>query len=98
MLIVPTLITGGSVTLPPVSLLLTGLLQLSVTESLCPTSCPDDDWVLDHPDLETTDLSTLETVMYGASPVSARLAEGIERMGPVFAQLWPDRMCWHHHR
>ena len=50
--------------------------------------------VLDHPDLETTDLSTLETVMYGASPMSpARLAEGIERMGPVFAQLYGQTEC-----
>jgi fatty-acyl-CoA synthase len=35
------------------------------------------------------DLSTLETIMYGASPRSpTRLVEGIERIGPVFSQLY----------
>ncbi len=50
--------------------------------------------VLDHPDLDGTDLSALETIMYGASPMSpSRLVEGIERMGPVFAQLYGQTEC-----
>ena len=50
--------------------------------------------VLDHPDLDRTDLSALQTVMYGASPMSpTRLVEGIERIGPVFAQLYGQTEC-----
>jgi fatty-acyl-CoA synthase len=50
--------------------------------------------VLDHPDLDAADLSSLETVMYGASPMSpTRLVEGIERVGPVFAQLYGQTEC-----
>ena len=50
--------------------------------------------VLDHPDLDGTDLSALQTVMYGASPMSpTRLVEGIERIGPVFAQLYGQTEC-----
>jgi fatty-acyl-CoA synthase len=45
--------------------------------------------ILDQPNLDSADLSCLETVMYGASPIApARLAEGIERIGPVFCQLY----------
>jgi fatty-acyl-CoA synthase len=45
--------------------------------------------VLDQPTLDAADLSALETVIYGASPIApTRLAEGIERMGPVFCQLY----------
>jgi fatty-acyl-CoA synthase len=45
--------------------------------------------LLDHPDSRTRDLSSLETVYYGASAVSpTRLAEAIERFGPVFAQFY----------
>ena len=50
--------------------------------------------VLDHPDLDGTDLSALQTIMYGASPMSpTRLVEGIERIGPVFAQLYGQTEC-----
>jgi fatty-acyl-CoA synthase len=45
--------------------------------------------VLDQRGLAQTDLSSLQTLIYGASPMSpARLLEGLERMGPVFAQLY----------
>ena len=50
--------------------------------------------VLDHPDLAATDLSSLETVLYGASPMSpTRLIEAIERIGPVFMQLYGQTEC-----
>jgi acyl-CoA synthetase (AMP-forming)/AMP-acid ligase II len=50
--------------------------------------------VLDHPDLDRADLSSLETIMYGASPISpTRLAEGLDRMGPVFCQLYGQTEC-----
>src|SRR5262249_58409633 len=45
--------------------------------------------LLDHPRLDGTDLSSLELVLYGASPMSpSRLVEGLERIGPVFSQLY----------
>lgn len=45
--------------------------------------------LLDHPDLAKRDLSSLEYLLYGASPMSpTRLVEGIERIGPVFGQLY----------
>jgi fatty-acyl-CoA synthase len=45
--------------------------------------------LLDHPGIAAADLSSLELVIYGASPMSpARLAEGMRRLGPVFMQLY----------
>ncbi|NDK88225.1 AMP-binding protein [Gordonia desulfuricans] len=45
--------------------------------------------LLDHPDSRTRDLSSLQTVYYGASPINpVRLAEAIERFGPIFAQYY----------
>jgi fatty-acyl-CoA synthase len=45
--------------------------------------------LLDHPRGKTADLSSLETLFYGASPMSpARLAEGIERWGKIFFQFF----------
>jgi fatty-acyl-CoA synthase len=50
--------------------------------------------VLDHPDMPTSDLSSLETVLYGASPMSpTRLVEAIDRIGPVFMQLYGQTEC-----
>jgi len=45
--------------------------------------------LLDCPRLGQFDLSSLETVFYGASAISpARLQEAIRRIGPVFAQFY----------
>jgi fatty-acyl-CoA synthase len=45
--------------------------------------------LLDHPDFAATDLSSLQTVFYGASPMSpARLQEAIRKIGPVFFQFY----------
>ncbi|MBZ5736238.1 fatty-acid--CoA ligase FadD8 [Nocardioides sp. TRM66260-LWL] len=45
--------------------------------------------LLDHPDSRTRDLSSLETVYYGASAINpVRLKEAIERLGPIFAQYY----------
>ena len=45
--------------------------------------------LLDHPGLAGADLSSLRTIIYGASPMApARLIEGIRRFGPVFMQLY----------
>ncbi|MEP7736127.1 fatty-acid--CoA ligase FadD8 [Nocardioides sp. 31GB23] len=45
--------------------------------------------LMDHPDSRTRDLSSLETVYYGASAINpVRLREAIDRFGPVFAQYY----------
>ena len=50
--------------------------------------------LLDYPDLDKYDLSSLETVFYGASAISpARLAEAVERFGPIFFQFYGQAEC-----
>ncbi|WP_433801767.1 AMP-binding protein [Actinomycetospora sp. CA-084318] len=45
--------------------------------------------LLDHPDLDRTDLSSLRTVIYGGAPaVPARTAEAVRRIGRVFVQFY----------
>ena len=95
MLILPTLMAGGTVVLQrrfDPGAWLSGVASERATLSLLvPTMIYA---LLDHPDLGAADLSSLETVMYGASPISpSRLAEGIERIGPVFCQLYGQTEC-----
>ena len=45
--------------------------------------------VLDYPDLDGADLSTLKTIVYGGAPMYVEdLKEAIRRIGPVFVQLF----------
>ncbi len=45
--------------------------------------------LLDHPRATTADLSSLETLFYGASPMSpARLKEAVEKWGQIFFQCF----------
>lgn len=45
--------------------------------------------LLDHPRLHEFDVSSLETVLYGASPISpTRLKQAIDHFGPVFFQFY----------
>ena len=45
--------------------------------------------LMDHPDSRIRDLSSLETVYYGASAINpVRLKEAIDRFGPIFAQYY----------
>ncbi|WP_254524491.1 class I adenylate-forming enzyme family protein [Natrinema caseinilyticum] len=45
--------------------------------------------VLDRPDLESADTSSLESLVYGAAPMTpARLRDGLEAFGPVFLQFY----------
>jgi fatty-acyl-CoA synthase len=90
MLIMPTLLRGGTVILQrrfdPTAWLQAIAAEHANLSLLVPTMIYV---LLDHPQLESTDLASLETVMYGASPIApARLAEAIERIGPVFCQLY----------
>jgi fatty-acyl-CoA synthase len=51
--------------------------------------------LLDHPALDKADLASLELLLYGASAMSpSRLIEGIERIGPVFSQLYGQTECY----
>jgi fatty-acyl-CoA synthase len=90
MLIMPTLMRGGTVVLQrrfdPAAWLHGVAGDRATISLLVPTMIYA---LLDHPELDRTDLSSLQTLMYGASPISpTRLAEGIERLGPVFCQLY----------
>lgn len=50
--------------------------------------------LLDHPDIDTRDLSSLQTLFYGASAMSpARLREGMAKLGPVFFQFYGQSEC-----
>jgi fatty-acyl-CoA synthase len=50
--------------------------------------------LMDHPDSRTRDLSSLQTVYYGAAAVNpTRLAEAIERFGQIFAQYFGQSEC-----
>ncbi len=86
----PTLMRGGTVRLlagfqPGRVLELIEAERINLT-LLVPTMIYT---LLDHPGLGQRDLSSLHTLLYGASPMSpTRLVEGLERIGPVFAQLY----------
>ncbi len=45
--------------------------------------------LLDLPNLSDRDLSSLRTVVYGASPITpARLQQGLDLLGPIFLQIY----------
>ena len=88
--IVPTLARGGTVHLLPAfapDRVLDAIARHRLNFTLLvPTMVYA---LLESPELERTDLSSLELLLYGASPMSAtRLLEGLERIGPVFSQLY----------
>jgi acyl-CoA synthetase (AMP-forming)/AMP-acid ligase II len=95
MLTTPTLMRGGTVILQrgfdPGAWLAAVASERATLGLLVPTMIYA---VLDHPALARTDLSSLQTIMYGASPMSpARMAEALERIGPVFCQLYGQTEC-----
>jgi fatty-acyl-CoA synthase len=95
MLVTPTLLRGGTVVLhksfDPGRWLAAVASEQITLSLLVPTMIYA---VLDHPDLDRADITSLEALMYGASPISpARLAEAIGRMGSVFCQLYGQTEC-----
>ncbi len=51
--------------------------------------------MLNEPGWSRADVASLELLVYGASPMSpARLQEALERMGPVFCQLYGQTECY----
>jgi len=87
---VPTVIKGGSLHVlarfDPAEVLRTIEEQRITATMLVPSMLYA---LLDHPDSRTRDLSSLETVYYGASAINpVRLREAIDRFGPIFAQYY----------
>lgn len=87
---VPTVLKGGSLyVLPrfdPAEVLRTIEEQRITATMLVPSMLYA---LMDHPDSHTRDLSSLETVYYGAAAINpVRLAEAVERFGPIFAQYY----------
>jgi fatty-acyl-CoA synthase len=87
---VPVLLLGGSLVVVPYfepGLVLRTIEEQRITATmLVPTMLY---MLMDHPDFATRDLSSLETVYYGAAAMSpTRLREAIERLGPIFFQYY----------
>lgn len=86
----PVLDRGGSIVVmrsPDVGGFLAQVEQHRVTHTFLPPTLVY--MVLDHPDLATRDLSSLQCFWYGAAPMStSRLREALDRIGPVMAQLF----------
>ena len=95
MLITSTFLAGGNVTMlkawDPAEWCHTVRTNNITVGLLVPTMIYS---LLDSGVLDSSDLPTLETIMYGASPMApARLKEGIERLGQVFCQLYGQTEC-----
>jgi fatty-acyl-CoA synthase len=94
-LFVPLLLRGGSmVVLPafePGAVLEAIELHRITTVMLVPSMIYS---LLDHPRFAETDLSSLQTIYYGASPMSpTRLQEAIRKMGSIFFQFYGQTEC-----
>ena len=95
-LVVPVLLRGGTIELMPrfdpgqfLAVVQRERINMSL---LVPTMIY---MLLDDPALPSTDLSSLELLIYGASPMSpTRLLEGLERIGPVFSQFYGQTECY----
>lgn len=91
----PTSMTGGSMVVLPrfePEAVLAAIEKYRITATmLVPTMIYA---LLDHPKFDEYDLSSLETVFYGASAISpTRLTEAIDRIGPVFFQFYGQAEC-----
>ncbi|KAA0101838.1 acyl-CoA synthetase [Mycolicibacterium sp. P1-18] len=87
---VPTIVKGGEMVVlarfDPAEVLKTIEEQKITATMLVPSMIYA---LMDHPDSHTRDLSSLETVYYGASAMNpVRLREAIDRFGPIFAQYY----------
>jgi fatty-acyl-CoA synthase len=98
--IVPVLLRGGSMIVLPKfepGAVLDAIERYRITSvMLVPTMIYA---LLDHPGFGHADLSSLQTVFYGASPMSpVRLQEAIGKLGPIFFQFYgqseaPQTIC-----
>jgi acyl-CoA synthetase (AMP-forming)/AMP-acid ligase II len=93
--VLPTLLRGGSMLVLPrfdADQVLDVVERYRITAMmLVPTMIYT---ILDHPRLSKADLSSLQTIYYGAAPMSpARLEEAIDRFGPIFFQFYGQSEC-----
>jgi fatty-acyl-CoA synthase len=92
---VPLLLVGGSMVVLPAfdaGAVLEAIEQYRITTTMLVPSMIYA--LLDHPAFAGTDLSSLETVFYGASPMSpTRLQEAIRKLGPIFFQFYGQTEC-----
>ncbi len=89
-LLFPTFMRGGSVHMlsgfNPEEVVRTVEKERINTTLMVPTMIYT---LLDSPSLKNADMSSLDMVLYSASPMSpSRLGEAVDRLGPVFAQLY----------
>ncbi|HET6964314.1 MAG TPA: AMP-binding protein [Acidimicrobiales bacterium] len=92
---VPTLLRGGSLYVLPYfdpERVIDTIVEHRITATmLVPTMIYV---LLDHPKLSSADVSSLQTLYYGAAAMSpSRLAEGIERLGSIFFQFYGQAEC-----
>jgi acyl-CoA synthetase (AMP-forming)/AMP-acid ligase II len=86
----PIMALGGEVVImpkPDLGIFLENVQKHKVTHTFLPPTLIY--MLLEHPDLATTNLGSLQCFWYGAAPISpTRLAEAITKIGPVMAQLF----------
>ncbi len=92
---IPTLLTGGAIVVLPhfdPGLVLETIEKYKITATMIvPTMLYV---LLDSPKLDETDMSSLQTVYYGAAACSpTRLQEAIRRLGPIFFQYYGQAEC-----
>jgi fatty-acyl-CoA synthase len=92
---IPTLLRGGCIVVLPgfePAAVLEAIEKYRITAMmLVPTMLYV---LLDHPDIERHDLSSLQTIYYGAAAMSpTRLREAIDRFGPIFFQYYGQAEC-----
>jgi fatty-acyl-CoA synthase len=92
---IPTLMRGGSIVVLPgfdPTAVLETIQKFKITATmLVPTMLYI---LMDHPKIDEYDLSSLETVYYGASAISpTRLKEAIGKFGHIFFQFFGQTEC-----
>ena len=89
----PIMTLGGRVVImhhPDIGEFLDLIARYRVTHTFLPPTVIY--MLLDHPKLESADLSSLQCFWYGAAPISvARLTEALEKDRSDGAALWADR-------
>jgi fatty-acyl-CoA synthase len=92
---VPLLLVGGSMVVLPAfeaGAVLQAIEDFRITTTMLVPSMIYA--LLDHPNFTRTDLSSLQTIFYGASPMSpTRLQEAIRKLGPIFFQFYGQTEC-----
>jgi acyl-CoA synthetase (AMP-forming)/AMP-acid ligase II len=92
---IPTLLRGGCIVVLPgfdPTAVLEAIQKYKITATmLVPTMLYI---LMDHPKIDEYDLSSLETVYYGAAAMSpTRLKEAIQRFGSIFFQFFGQSEC-----